>query len=293
MATSQTTANTQHDLLSRRAQQKAVEQQYYADKARYAAEKSSVNEFAPPEERATPTLEIEHAYNSKVVGDPSDPSGGLMEALTQYCETYSAQEPPLLSRLREATLAHYAGSPGATRMLCDPLQGRVLALLVTLTQARHVLELGAFTGYSALCLAQGLDAAEGEERQRRKVTSCEPDSIAREIALKFIAEAGLQDRIDLRHSKAMDVIESLRADPACEPLDLVFLDADKKQYKQYLLALMGDVIEGGAPSKALLRDGALIVVDNTLWKGLVLEHAVIRCSTQSPVFVFNNCVAFI
>jgi len=190
----------------------------------------------------------------------------MMEALSMYCEAQSEQEPPLLSQLRKETLAHYAGSPGAMRMLCDPLQGRLLALLATVTTAKLVLELGAFTGYSAICLATGLPG--DDARSERKVVSCEPDAVARAIAQKYITQGGLQDTIDLRDAKAMAVIEAIRADPAEPVLDLVFLDADKKQYKQYVLALMGAAAGGGRP---LLRDGALILVDNTLWKGLVLN----------------------
>lgn len=243
------------------------------------------NARAAEQDEPQPPVEskFEHAFNS-VIGsaspDPSTASVGVMEVLAQYCEMQSEKEPPLLSRLREETLTHYAGSPGATRMLCDPLQGRLLALLSTLSGARLVLELGAFTGYSALCLATGLpgDSARGE----RKVVSCEPDAVARSIALKYIAQAGLQDTVDLRDAKGMSVIEAVRADPAQPLFDLVFLDADKKQYKQYVLALMGSAADG---SRSLLRDGALILVDNTLWKGLVLDVGKVgeTCSGQQGV----------
>ncbi|OYW91254.1 MAG: hypothetical protein B7Z23_08480 [Pseudomonadales bacterium 32-61-5] len=229
----------------------------------------------------SPAVAIEHAYNRKVdTSAGTDPSGaGLMEALTQYCESYSDPEPPLLSRLRDETLAHYASAPGAARMLCDPLQGRLLAMLASITGAKLVLELGAFTGYSAICLAQGLDhlqdAGAATDRQAaRKVITCEPDAVARGIAERYIVEGGLHGAIDLRNASAMSVIDSLRADPAQPLLDLVFLDADKKQYASYIQALMGDLGEGEARGRALLKEGALIVVDNTLWKGLVLDCSV-------------------
>lgn len=229
-------------------------------------------------------VKIEHAYNSVAGSASAEPSAhlGTMEALSLYCEAQSEPEPPLLSSLREETLAHYAGSPGATRMLCDPLQGRLLALVATITKAKLVLELGAFTGYSAICLATGL--AGDDTRGERQVISCEPDAVAREIALKYITQGGLLGTIDLRDAKAMAVIEALRADPAEPLLDLVFLDADKKQYKQYVLALMGGAAGGGRP---LLRDGALILVDNTLWKGLVLDVNKVYVVHKSCVVAFH------
>jgi caffeoyl-CoA O-methyltransferase len=188
-----------------------------------------------------------------------------MEALTHYSEAHSAPEPANLAALREETLALYAHSPAAARMLCDPLQGRLLALLSTITRARYVLELGAFTGYSALTLCQGMpgDPLAAE----RKVVSCEPDSAARTVAAKHIALSGLQGQIDLRADKAAEVLSALRADKTSPLIDLAFIDADKKQYVQYVQTLIG--ADGGRP---LLAGGALILVDNTLWKGLVLSH---------------------
>lgn len=233
---------------------------------------------------------IEHAYNRKVgsAEGAGSTGAGFMEALTQYCESYSETEPPLLNRLREETLTQYASAPGAARMLCDILQGRLLAMLVSIANAKHVLELGAFTGYSAICLAQGLHqqaAGSGMEGPyTRKVITCEPDAVARGIAEKYIAEGDLQSVIDLRSVTAMSVIDSLRADPAQPLLDFVFLDADKKQYAQYVQALMGDLAQGEARGRALLKEGALIVVDNTLWKGLVLD-----CTVSSPHHFLFQC----
>jgi caffeoyl-CoA O-methyltransferase len=87
------------------------------------------------------------------------------------------------------------------------------------------------------------------------------------VAARHIALAGLQGQIDLRADKAADVLAALRAEEASPLLDIAFIDADKKQYVQYVQTLIG--ADGGRP---LLADGALIVVDNTLWKGLVLKH---------------------
>ena len=263
----------------------------------------------------------------------SSSAGTFMDAVTTYCTRQSAPEPPLLAALRAATLDKYASSPGAARMLCDPLQGRVLGLLSSLcgsggsgissggsvsstSRVQRVLELGAFTGYSAISLALGLGEVnenngnnQNEDKSiksrasgRRTVLTCEPDAEAASIAQRFIQQGGLSGRIELRPVKAMEMISSLCEEQQQQQMqgggsgdellfDLVFIDADKKQYTLYLQALMGQsesyndskIEEDGAHevtattvapsqslSSSLLRDGALIVVDNTLWKGLVL-----------------------
>jgi predicted O-methyltransferase YrrM len=207
---------------------------------------------------------MEHAYNSDIHGATGQNSDvGLMEALTRYSEAHSVPEPPILVSVRQETLRLYADRPGAARMLCDPLQSAVLRMLVTTTNARNVLELGAFTGYSAIALALGLDGDAGHSE--RRVVTCEPDDTAREVAVRHIEQAGLGGRITVHSEKAADVLATLQSDPAQPLFDLAFVDADKKNYVHYVRTLIG--LEGG---RALLRDGALILVDNTLWKGLVL-----------------------
>jgi predicted O-methyltransferase YrrM len=211
---------------------------------------------------------IEHAFNSdirNVFGQSSEV--GLMEALTRYSEAHSLPESAALVAVRQETLQLYADRPGAARMLCDPLQSALLRLLVTITNAKNVLELGAFTGYSAIALALGLDG--DSAHSERRVVTCEPDDAAREVAVRYIEHAGLGGHITLHSDKAADVIATLQSDPTQPLFDLAFVDADKKNYTQYVRTLIG--LEG---RRALLRDGALILVDNTLWKGLVLAEEV-------------------
>jgi caffeoyl-CoA O-methyltransferase len=231
-------------------------------------------EEAPLPESAPPLREarMEHAFNSDIHGVASQSSEvGLMEALTRYSEAHSIPEPPALVAVREETLRRYADRPGAARMLCDPLQSAVLRLLVTITNARNVLELGAFTGYSAIALALGLDG--DAVRGTRRVVTCEPDDTARAVAMRHIEQAGLGGRITVHSEKAADVLATLQRDPTQPLFDIAFVDADKKNYTQYVRTLIG--LEGG---RALLRDGALILVDNTLWKGLVLAEEVTLCA---------------
>jgi predicted O-methyltransferase YrrM len=229
---------------------------------------------------------IEHAFNSdirNVFGQSSEV--GLMEALTRYSEAHSLPEPPILVAVREETLRLYADRPGAARMLCDPLQSAVLRMLVTITNARNVLELGAFTGYSAIALALGLDG--DAARSARRVVTCEPDDTAREVAMRHIEHAGLGGHITVHSDKAADVLATLQRDPTQPLFDLAFVDADKKNYTQYVRTLIG--LENGRP---LLRGGALILVDNTLWKGFVLAEEVRLFFVPTTItvdFMHINC----
>lgn len=188
-------------------------------------------------------------------------SGGsgdaLAEALSEYCARRSSPEPPLLRALRLETDAQYPS--GAARMLCGPLQGRLLAQLCALAGARHALELGTFTGYSSLCLAEGV--GEGG-----KVLTCDSDPRALAVAARYHAQSPHGARLERRLCKAGALLEECYAEG--RRFDLLFIDADKRAYLDYLTrALNLDGREAGEP---LLRAGGLVVVDNTLWKGLVL-----------------------
>jgi caffeoyl-CoA O-methyltransferase len=196
----------------------------------------------------------------------------LLDALSSYSERHSEPEPAYLEALRVETEARFG--PHA-RMISGHLQGRLLSLLTQLSGAETVLELGAFTGYSALCFAEGLSSSSSSSSSfsssssalRRKVLSCEIDPDALEIARRHIASApaGLAALIDMREVRASDLLAAARLEGL--RFDVVFIDADKKQYETYLLDLLGE----GQGQGCLLNDGAIILVDNTLWKGLVLH----------------------
>ena len=182
-----------------------------------------------------------------------------VDALSIYCERHSEQEPELLKDLREETMNVFKSH---ARMISGHLQGRLLAMLTSLSRSKNVLELGAFTGYSALCFAEGLEPG-------GKVLSCDIDEVAIAIAHKYIEKSPYGKSVDLRHKKCSQLIQEAR--DANLTFDLVFIDADKKLYEDYLKDLMGDPLgTTDGPKRCLLVDGALILVDNTLWKGLVL-----------------------
>lgn len=134
-------------------------------------------------------------------------------------------------------------------------EGQLLALLVGLTGARTVLEIGTFTGYSTLCMARALPAG-------GQVITCDILDKWPEIGAGYWKQAGVQDRIDLRVGNAVDTLADLTAERGPESVDFVFIDADKANYPAYYEA-----------SLALLKPGGLIVVDNTLFFGRVIDPA--------------------
>ncbi|MGF6207275.1 class I SAM-dependent methyltransferase [Pseudomonas frederiksbergensis] len=167
----------------------------------------------------------------------------LDDSLYHYLLDVSLRETPLLKRLRDETQA----LPMA-RWQVAPEQGQFLALLVKLTGASRLLEVGTFTGYSALCMAAALP-------DDGSLICCDIPGDYNATALRYWQEAGLAERIDLRLAPALETLAQLSG-----PFDLIFIDADKANYPSYLEHAL-----------RLLRVGGLAVFDNTLWSGRVLE----------------------
>ncbi|MBC2657306.1 class I SAM-dependent methyltransferase [Pseudomonas sp. MSSRFD41] len=174
----------------------------------------------------------------------------LDDALYQYLLDVSLRETPLLRRLRDETQA----LPTA-RWQVAPEQGQFLALLIKLVGARRVLEVGTFTGYSALCMAQALPG-DGS------LLCCDLPGDYNATARRYWQEAGVQQRIDLRLAPALETLASLEQQGQAGSFDLIFIDADKANYPVYLESAL-----------RLLRTAGLVVFDNTLWSGRVLEVA--------------------
>ncbi|GAA0579228.1 O-methyltransferase [Caenispirillum bisanense] len=190
----------------------------------------------------------------------------MTEALEDYMRAVGVREPDVLRALREETATLPRGG-----MQSSPEQGALLSLLVKLTAARRVLEIGTFTGYASLwmALAQGDDG--------RVVCLDVSDEYTR-IARRYWAQAGVAERVDLRLAPALDSLARLKQE-AAEPFDLVFIDADKETYTAYYDAALD-----------LLRPGGLIVVDNVLWHGAVVDPAKTDAATLA-VRRFNETVA--
>ncbi len=174
----------------------------------------------------------------------------LNDELHDYIVANGAREDEALRRVRETT----AALGDIAVMQISPDQGAMMTMLARLLGARRALELGTFTGYSAICIARGL--APGGV-----LVACELDPERAETARRNFAAAGVGDRIEIRVGPAAETLAAI-AGSGAEPFDLAFIDADKPGYPGYYEACL-----------ELLRPGGLIVLDNVLRDGTVLDPA--------------------
>ncbi|MEZ4221101.1 MAG: class I SAM-dependent methyltransferase [Polyangiaceae bacterium] len=175
-----------------------------------------------------------------------------------YLLRVSSRESELLRELRKET----ATLPLA-RMQIAPEQGQFLSLLVELTGARRALEVGTFTGYSALCVAQALPA-DG------LLVACDVSEEFTSVARRYFAKAGLGTKIDLRLAPAEQTLQALLASGAAGSFDFAFIDADKPNYDAYYELCL-----------QLLRPGGLVAVDNALWGGDVADPSNHEVDTEA------------
>ena len=175
----------------------------------------------------------------------------LTDRLYDYLIDVSVREPPLLRELREET----AALPMAM-MQIGPEQGQFMRLLVELIGARRAVEVGTFTGYSALCVAEAMGP-------QGRLVACDVSEEYTAIARRYWARAGVADRIDLRLGPGVATLDKMLADGAAGTIDFVFIDANKPDYDPYFERAM-----------KLLRPAGLIAIDNVLWGGAVADPAV-------------------
>ena len=183
---------------------------------------------------------------------------GLAETLADYIQSISLREPDILKQLREET-----AKLSMARMQISPEQGQLMALLVQLMGAKKTLEIGVFTGYSALAVALALPV-DG------KMIACEISEEYTAIAKDFWAKAGVSEKIDLRIAPALETLEKLIVEGEAESFDLAFIDADKRNYENYYERVL-----------TLLRPGGLILIDNVLWSGKVADLIMTDKQTQA------------
>jgi len=168
----------------------------------------------------------------------------VAEAVEAYAAAHTTPPAPFLQALAEETRAEL-DSP---QMLTGEIEGRFLEFLVFLGRPGLVLEIGTYSGYSALSMAQALPAG-------GRIVTCELDPERVAFAQAHIADAGFGDRIEVRQGPALETVAGLDG-----PFDLVFIDADKAGYHAYYEAVLPKLSERG-----------LIVIDNVLWSGRVAE----------------------
>ncbi|HRK96344.1 MAG TPA: class I SAM-dependent methyltransferase [Rhodospirillales bacterium] len=173
---------------------------------------------------------------------------GLSDALYDYLLAVSLREPEILAELRRETMAMAQRS-----MQIAPEQGQFMALLVRLIGARRILEVGTFTGYSALAMALALPA-DG------RILALDVSEEWTRVARRYWQRAGVAGRIDLRLGPALQTLEGLIGAGEGGSFDFAFIDADKENYAGYYERAL-----------TLVRPGGLVAVDNTLWGGSVVD----------------------
>lgn len=169
----------------------------------------------------------------------------ISEQLQQYLDTHSAQEPELLQQLNRETHQKVL----QPRMLSGAYQGRILALLSKLIQPKNILEIGTYSGYASLCLAEGM-ATEG----RLDTIDCNEELA--QMQRKYFDLSPYGNHIHQHLGMAADILPKLSG-----PYDLVFMDADKENYPNYFDLIIDK-----------MNPGALLISDNVLWSGKVLKE---------------------
>lgn len=188
----------------------------------------------------------------------------MEDALDKYLRTHSDSQSQALDWLVKQTHIR----TNYPQMLAGPVQGALLTMLARITKPLKVLEIGCFTGYSTICLAYGLP--EGGH-----IDTLEVNDELEDLILEGFEKAGVADRISLHIGDALETIGKLEG-----PYDLVFIDADKREYCQYYKLL-----------KPLLHSGSLILADDVLWDGKVLQDPMPTDPQTRGIAAFNDMVA--
>ncbi len=183
--------------------------------------------------------------------------------LTAYAETHTSPESELLQRLSRNTRAQVM----APRMLSGHLQGRLLSMIAHMIRPRRILEIGTYTGYSALCLAEGLT-------DDGLLITLEQNEELEAFARSYWQQSPLNAKIDLRIGLAADLIPTLD-----ETFDLVFIDADKRNNQLYYELIFDK-----------LRPGGFILADNVLWSGKVVAPVKANDTDTQTVLAFNQLI---
>lgn len=199
--------------------------------------------------------------------------------LSEYIEQHSSPENAVLQQITRSTHLEVINP----RMLSGHVQGRVLSMISQMIRPKRILELGTFTGYSALCLAEGLT------EDGRLVTLEHNDEMESSIRRNF-ALSPLGEKIELVIGDAKETLENFElrikdlelgaVSDRGEQFDLVFIDADKKEYCDYLDLVL-----------PLVREGGWILADNTLWDGHIVDSAYDKDKQTIGLRAFNDKVA--
>jgi caffeoyl-CoA O-methyltransferase len=184
--------------------------------------------------------------------------------LWEYIRRVTLKEPPLLRRFREET----AADPNSSFQI-SPEQGQLMGLLMHLIGARRTIEIGVYTGYSALAVALALP-------EDGRIVACDINETWTSVARRYWREAGVDRKIDLRLAPALTTLDGLISSGQANQFDFVFIDADKTNYANYYERAL-----------VLVRPGGLIGIDNVLWYGRVIDASFDDPDTRA-IRVFNE-----
>ena len=192
-----------------------------------------------------------------------------MDPLERYIHELSSPEEALLHELDRQTNLRIMHP----RMISGHIQGRLLRMIVQMLRPKSVLEIGTFTGYSALSMAAGLEAD-------ATIDTVEVDDELEPMAQEFFDRSEHGSKIKLHIGSALEIAPTLG-----KQFDLVFIDGDKREYPAYYRMLMGD--DGGAP---LVHSGSILLADNILWYGKVVEKVAHNDHQTQGILEFNRMV---
>ena len=192
-----------------------------------------------------------------------------MEALERYIHDHTEPEEQLLQELDRETHRRMV----APRMLSGHLQGKLLKMLTCMMRPKRILEIGTFTGYSALSFAAGLE-------EDAYIDTIEVDDELQSLAQSYFDRSEHGSKIRLHIGSALEIAPTLGT-----TYDLVFIDGDKREYPDYYRMLMGDA--GNPP---LVHSGSVLIADNILWSGKVVETLVARDRHTAALIEFNRMV---
>ena len=186
--------------------------------------------------------------------------------LNTYLTAFSQEQDPVLQWLQKQTNLR----TNHARMLCGPVEGKLMEMLSGMIQPSNILEIGAFTGYSAICLSRGL-------KEGGMLDSLELNDELEDLILQAHEKAGLADKITLHIGDAKQTLKTLKEQG--KMYDLVFIDANKREYPAYY-ELVFDMV----------RPGGYILADNVLWDGKVYQENVPQDAQTQGIFKFNEIV---
>ena len=189
--------------------------------------------------------------------------GLMLSGIEKYANDHTSTELPVLSRLSRATHLR----THQPQMLSGHLQGAFLQMISHMIKPMAILEIGTFTGYSAICLAQGL-------KPEGKLITTDINPEMEDFAMPFFEEAGVKDKINMLIGDASEIIDTLKG-----PFDLVFIDADKENYIHYFDLVFPKVSPGG-----------YILADNTLWYGSVIKPHAENDRETAGIINFNKYI---